>query len=382
MSRKVFVRLLLFAYQGDYLNKITFLKKLDSIVGPLCARALPALSSGNQSSLIVQKVLFIRPGGIGDAVLLIPTIQALKINYPQATIEVLAEKRNGAVFDLAPEVKQVFCYDHWSDWRQLLTRRYDIIIDSEQWHYLSAIIARLIRSKKKIGFGTNDRRRLLTDVVSYRQDKYEQQTFLDLLSPLGLKPESMGLAPFLQIPAAIREKTSELLSELQNCSFVVLFPGASIAERRWKIEYFAELATRISTRGYGVILVGGSEDCEAGQRIAEADSTIIDLTGKTSLMVTAAILRRSILLVSGDSGVLHLGVGLDRATVSLFGPGISAKWAPQGEHHRVINHHLPCSPCTRFGTTPLCPIAGRCIQDISVDEVFSAVASLLPQKGA
>jgi ADP-heptose:LPS heptosyltransferase len=88
-------------------------------------------------------------------------------------------------------------------------------------------------------------------------------------------------------------------------------------------------------------------------------------------------LNRSQLLISGDSGVLHLGVGLGTPTVSLFGPGIADKWAPRGEQHIVINHKLPCSPGTRFGTTPPCPIGAKCIQDITVDEVFAASMKLV-----
>ncbi len=83
------------------------------------------------------------------------------------------------------------------------------------------------------------------------------------------------------------------------------------------------------------------------------------------------------MLVSGDSGVLHIAVGLNKPTVSLFGPGIAAKWAPRGEKHIVLNHHLDCSPCTRFGYTPSCSHGARCIQDITVEEVFTAVMTLL-----
>ncbi len=72
-----------------------------------------------------------------------------------------------------------------------------------------------------------------------------------------------------------------------------------------------------------------------------------------------------------------MGAGLSVPTVSLFGPGIANKWAPPGEQHIVINHKLPCSPCTRFGTTPPCPIGAKCIQDISVGEVFTAAQEIL-----
>jgi ADP-heptose:LPS heptosyltransferase len=86
-------------------------------------------------------------------------------------------------------------------------------------------------------------------------------------------------------------------------------------------------------------------------------------------------------LLSGDSGVLHIAMGLGVPTVSLFGPGRAGKWAPRGERHIVINKGLSCSPCTTFGTTPPCPISAQCLNDITVDEVFNAVAVLLTATG-
>jgi ADP-heptose:LPS heptosyltransferase len=103
----------------------------------------------------------------------------------------------------------------------------------------------------------------------------------------------------------------------------------------------------------------------------------LNLAGATTLAETAAVIKKSALLLSGDSGVLHIAVGLGVPTVSLFGPGRVKKWAPQGEHHIVINKELPCSPCTTFGHTPPCPIHAQCMRDISVDEVVTAVTMLL-----
>ena len=108
----------------------------------------------------------------------------------------------------------------------------------------------------------------------------------------------------------------------------------------------------------------------------------LNLAGMTSLSETAAVIQKSSLLLSGDSGVLHIAVGLGVPTVSLFGPGRVKKWAPQGERHIVISKELPCSPCTTFGTTPPCPNGIRCMSDITVDEVVNAVTRLLARVGA
>ena len=128
--------------------------------------------------------------------------------------------------------------------------------------------------------------------------------------------------------------------------------------------------------GLHVVLVGGGVDRSDGEQIVSGLDAL-NLAGRTSIAETAAILERAAVVVSGDSGILHIAVGLDRPTVSLFGSGIAAKWAPRGSRHVVINKNLPCSPCTRFGTTPPCPHEVRCLREISVDEVTVAIAHLL-----
>lgn len=356
-----------------------FLKKIDGVIGSLLARMWPRPKQPGGVLSSVSRLLLIRPGGIGDAVLLAPTIGRLREVFPMARIEVLAEKRNAGAFALCPGIDRVLCYDRPGELWQTLKNSYDVVIDTEQWHRLSAIVARMIRSQTKIGYGTNERRRLLSHAVDYSHDSYELNSFLELLKPLGIEPPATTHFSFLTIPAVDQETADNLLGTFLEKPFVVLFPGASIAERCWGIEKFRQLANRFIDEGLAVVVVGGKEDIAAGSAIVDGFCAL-NLTGKTSLCGTAGVLHRAQLLVSGDSGVLHIGAGLGTPTVSLFGPGIAAKWAPRGKQHVVINHNLSCSPCTRFGTTPPCPIGAKCIQDISVDEVFAAARNLLNVK--
>jgi ADP-heptose:LPS heptosyltransferase len=140
------------------------------------------------------------------------------------------------------------------------------------------------------------------------------------------------------------------------------------------------VAELLAAFGIPVVVVGGSEDRRQGEEIVSGGKGL-NLTGRTSLSETAAVIQRSVLLLSGDSGILHIAVGLDKPTVSLFGPGRARKWAPRGERHIVINKGLSCAPCTTFGTTPPCPIGAKCMGDITVDEVFNAVTVLLTATG-
>jgi ADP-heptose:LPS heptosyltransferase len=357
------------------------MKLLDAALGRIAASVFPAPSRILAPSTVTS-LLLIRPGGIGDAVLLAPAINSLKKTFPSAHITILAEKRNAGIFTLIPGVDKLLCYDRPREFLQALDGRYDVVIDTEQWHHLSAVVARFVAAPVKIGFDTNGRRRMFTQTVPYSHDDYESVSFARLLTALGIEAGSVELAaPFLSLPGSASNKAAELLEPLKGQPFVALFPGASIHERRWGTERFRCVGEVLSALGITMVVVGGSEDRLQGDVIT-AGGLGLNLAGSTSLSETAAVIQRSVMLLSGDSGVLHIAVGLGTPTVSLFGPGRAKKWAPQGDQHIVINKELPCSPCTTFGTTPSCPIHAQCMRDIAVDEVVTAVTVLLTSIGA
>lgn len=359
---------------------IRLMKILDVVLGHL---AVYLLAPPVRCSMPVNitSMLVIRPGGIGDAVLLAPVICSLKKTYPAIHITVLAERRNAGVFSLIPGVDSVLCYDRLGELIKALRGSYDVVIDSEQWHRLSAVVARITSAAVKIGFDTNERRRMFTHPIPYSHDDYEALSFARLLEPLGIEAGTLDTGTlFLSIPASTSAKAEALLGSLHEQPFVVIFPGASIPERRWGTGRFRQVAELLSAFGIRTVVVGGKEDQQQGNMIIDGGLGM-NLAGSTSLAESAAVIQKSSLLLSSDSGVLHIAVGLGVPTISLFGPGRAKKWAPQGARHIVINKGLSCSPCTTFGTTPRCPIDARCMRDITVDEVFNAVARLLTSVG-
>ncbi len=353
--------------------KVRLIKSIDNIFGTIIVKALPL--PGAISQFKPDSILFIRPGGIGDAILLIPAIQAIKKKYPYAVIDVLAEKRNSSAFKLCPYVNEIYLYDKPKQLLKAILGKKDVVVDTEQWHRMSAVVARLSGARVSVGYATNERKRLFSCQVIYSHDDYEANSFLHLLAPLGIAESEEIKFPFLVVPDDARKNAQKLLGDLANKNFVVIFPGASIPERRWGVEKFSALAGRLAKIGYPIVVVGGEADAFDGKQIVGTNLGL-NLAGKCSLAETAAVIERSALLISGDSGVLHMGVGLDRPTVSLFGPGIAKKWAPVGDKHIIINRKLPCSPCTRFGYTPKCLINAKCLADISIEEVVKAVLQL------
>jgi lipopolysaccharide heptosyltransferase II len=355
-------------------NKITLLKLLDVWIGRMLIRCFPAARS-SMTSVSLSRILIIRPGGIGDAVLLVPVILAIKEKYTDICIDVLAEKRNAAVYSLCPVETKVYSYDRWRELLHVLYAKYDAVIDSEQWYRLSALVAYLIRAPIKIGFQTNERSRLFNYRIPYRQSDYETKNFFRLVAMLDVAPPAQQQPPFLSAPDRAMHSAQGLIGEIRG-EYAVVFPGASVPEKRWEGNNFACLITRLQAMGLRVIIIGGESDrAEVLPKAVLANFT--DLIGKTTLEETAAIISLAKVFISGDSGVLHIAMGLGVPTVSLFGPSSTNKWAPRGERHIVINKNLHCSPCAKFGYTPKCSINARCMADITVAEVVAAVEKLL-----
>ncbi|PLX91333.1 MAG: hypothetical protein C0621_11055 [Desulfuromonas sp.] len=244
------------------------LSRLLKLFDRFCGGALLVLSPRGRrlTSVGARRILVLRPGGIGDAVLLVPALSSLRDYFPEARIDVLAEKRNAGAFSLTRVIDNVYRYDRPTDLWGVLCRRYDIVIDSEQWHALSAIVSRFAASGVTIGFDTGKRRRAFSFPVPYSHHDYEAGSFFHLLSPLGIVSPQTFSPPFLALPEDSRRCASEMLSFLNGKPYIVLFPGASISERRWGWENFASLASRLSEKGWKVVVVGGGMTLRWEQR--------------------------------------------------------------------------------------------------------------------
>ncbi|MBW1938495.1 MAG: glycosyltransferase family 9 protein [Deltaproteobacteria bacterium] len=184
-------------------------------------------------------------------------------------------------------------------------------------------------------------------------------------------------SPYFSPKNQERGKVDALLSDIKR-EIACIFPGASIIERLWPIDRWSQVADELWKMGRQPTIIGGKAEIDISQKIMDtANSPILNLCGRLSLSETAAMFDRSRLLISTDSGILHIGAMCNIPTVSLFGPGIADKWGPQGERHRIINKNLACSPCTKFGTTPPCPNNMACMMEISSEEVLAASKGLL-----
>jgi len=350
------------------------IKFADRLAGPILVSLLGGLGIRQEGP--VGSILVIRPGGIGDAVLLLPMLQRLSAIYSDATIEVLAECRNAEVFSWSPVVTKVWTYDRPLDFLQLFRQRFDLIIDTEQWYRLSAVVARLLAPSRLIGFSTNERSRLLSDPCPYKQDEYEAAMFMALLVPLEL----CGIVEALDAvnKPLVLPKTA---FGLKN-PYVVIFPGASVAVKQWPAEFFAEVACFCEEMGFDVVVIGGSAEKDSSQVISRALNRCHNLVGKTSLTESASIVAGAALMISGDTGLLHVAQLVEVPTVALFGPSNPRKWSRGEDRHIIVSTGADCSPCSRFGMISKCRHDVICMQDITVEMVTTAVSCLMKKSGA
>jgi lipopolysaccharide heptosyltransferase II len=373
--------------------QVNALKAIDRLVGGTLYRSL--LSSGRvarSSSVraapppagVIRRILVIRPGGIGDAVLLFPMLQALREAWPDAILDVLAERRNAGIFRANDRVDRVHLYDSafGTEMMRVLRGSYDLVVDTEQYHYLSAVIAHMTGAPYKCGFDTRGRGGLYSHRVHYDDQTYEVYLFLDLARAVtgrefAFDPE----APFFPVREDLLDAARGRYGIGRGSKTVVMQPGASIMQRRWEPEKFLALARWLVDRGWKTILVGGPSEQQASRIIAEGvpADRVIDLCGKIPLEETAAIVALCDLYVGSDTGVLHIAYGVGTPTVHLFGPGVLEKWAPKGSRYQAISKKLPCSPCIRYNYVPPCPYDTECMKMITVDEVVEAVARITGQ---
>ncbi len=365
------------------------LKSLDATVGRLLCLLLgygDYLRSGGRSpaaasvalNISGKRILVIRPGGLGDMILLLPALHALAQSFPDAVIDVLCENRNTAVLPLSGFNGRILHYDRdrWRLWRRLRGRRYDIVVDTEQFHHLSAVIARLTGASCRIGFKINPVRNLLyTHLVNYALDAPESAQFMRLLTPFGLLDADPSLDGSLAQAAARLDRPVDTPSG----NAVAVYAAASTPYKQWPFECFKQLlSVIIDDLKLEVILVGGKEAVPISRRLAAvfakrpaSEPRVISMAGRTSLLETAAILQQSGFFVGGDCGLTHLAVAVGVPTVTLYGPSDPLKWGHPPARHQVIHRGLSCSPCFIFGYHRPCRTRD-CMSAITVEEVIAA----------
>jgi len=333
----------------------------------------------------IKRVLVIRPGGLGDMVLLQAMLKRLHDQYPHALIDLICERRNEEILKLSTFPVHVFPYDAHPLrlLRRLWDGGYDVTIDSEQFHYFSAVMALFSRASIRIGYKINPGRNpIYTHLITYDLEGYEADEFMKLLGPLGICG-SAQVPGCLTIPdVRLPDDFAVLLAKIQKASqcLILIHVGASVRHKTWAFANFVALVQGLCRNEENIIgLVGGRGDRVLATKVAERcgrQDRVIMMAGKLTILQTAKLLSRAGLFVGGDSGLAHMATALDVPSVVMFGPSDAKKWCRESDTVAVVRKELACSPCFIFGYHKHCRTIA-CMNQVGVGEVLEACRKVI-----
>lgn len=296
-----------------------------------------------------MRTLIVRQSAIGDCVLTIPMLGALRQAYPDSTISWLVEESSASLLRGHPWLDEVITVR--KGWlkrpselvrlaRLLRGQRFDLVIDPQSL-LKSALAVFLTRAKRRIGFAPPQGRE---QSHWFYSDRVECQTshivhkHLELLVPLGLEP-NLSRFCFPKFPDS-RQLIGRFIegSELSGRSWYVMFAGASWPSKRWEADRFAQVARELaSSRGSRAVVAWGSEEelKVAEQIVAESKGSAV-LADRLSLPDLQVLTELAEFYVGADTGPMHIAAASGTDCVALFGPTRPDLCGPVGERHRVI----------------------------------------------
>jgi lipopolysaccharide heptosyltransferase II len=327
------------------------------------------------------RILAIRFSSIGDVLLTTPLIRAVRARYPAAHLASLTKLAFAPLLSDNPRLDEAITLapdqSLTSLARDLRARRFTHIMDLH-----GSLRTRMLRFLVPGKWSGYRKHRIAREIlIRYKKNVYPREIpvperYFDAATTLAVKPDGGPPEFFLHPQAQVDVATWLLASDLpSDRGLVAVAPGAAHNTKRWPGEYWRDLVQRLTSDGQTIVVVGGPEDLEIGNAVAEAGGTrAVNVAGKFGLQGTGALLARCGLVVSGDTGVMHMATGVNTPLVALFGPTVRAfGFFPYSPRAVILERDLDCRPCTAWGTER-CPLGHhRCLRDISVAQVQDVV---------
>ncbi len=368
-------------------------KKLDSWVGQAGIVALAAIPAGRAreagAGFEPRRILVIKLSALGDTLLMVPALRELRRRYPGAEVGMVGTAVNrGIALELPRFIDRFFCLDPGRAMRdpryllgfvrELAREGWELGIDFDQWTNVTPLLLRMARVPVRIGFRTPARFRHLLYTHTEPRDAagHEADNFLRLLRPLGIEPP----APVLELDVR-PEAEAHVRALLSQAGWngadplLVTHPGCGHAHpRAWPAERYRELCTRLAGEGSTFFVFTG-----AGGEAPMAESLAASLPGRAAALTRLTIpefvacISLGDLVLSGNTGAMHVAAALGRAQVFLEGPNDPRKWGPINPRAVGVFSTCPGCPCLDMGWE-FHRTDGFCMEQISVDEVHGAVA--------
>lgn len=335
-----------------------------------------------------QKILIVGPSWVGDMVMAQALYKLLLRRKPDAELHVLAPAWSKSVLERMPEIYRTIeqPLGHGDlGWRarRSLGRRLNaegyaqaIILPRS---FKSALVPYFASIPVRTGFRGEWRYGLVNDMRPFDPEVLDQT--VKRFVALGIERAETELPavdnPSLQVDAQSRGRTLDRFGINTDADTVALMPGAEFGPAKcWPLKYFADLASRLARVGIRVWVLGSAKERELGDAILTSVDRLgaRNLCGETSLAEVADLLSAAKVAVTNDSGLMHLAAAVQTYVVALYGSSSPTFTPPLTDTKRVFYLNLECSPCFQRH----CPLGHfRCMKEISVDTVCSAVVTAL-----
>ncbi len=331
---------------------------------------------------------------MGDLILSTPVLRTLRAAFPDAYLGMAIADEYKPLLQGHPDLNALFLYDKKGEHRsalgtlkfarQIKEHRFDtaLILHSTNRAVLTAVLAgipRRVGYARRLGW-------LLTDAVPYIKSEgtvHEIDYNLQLVKRLGV--ETADRTTSVALDASAEPAVTQFLAEngLTGKPFAVLHPGASCPSKRWPEERFAQLGDWIVGRyQMPVVVMTGPAERTAGQRVIERMKTpAVSAAGRFNIGELSWLLKKASILISNDSGPVHLACAVGTPVISIFGRwggGLSpARWGPAGPRAAALHHDIGCRPCLAHR----CTIGFVCLRAVTVEEAAASVDFLLKSIG-
>jgi heptosyltransferase-3 len=340
-----------------------------------------------------RNILLIQLGDIGDVVLSLPSIRALKENFQQANVVVAVREKAQELIQDCPWATGVIAIDKNSrSFIQEIICQKNFFLRIRKYHFdlvldlrtgtRGAILAMLSGARQRVGFYASDgkvwRNRLFTHLYApeTKPGDYVADRYLSLLVAHNITTDNCE--PEIDVPLEKQQNADAIFTKAQipfDRPVIAIQPFALWQYKEWGLDKYIQLINRlVSEYNVSVIITGSPDESkQADEIIKQCRRNTYNLAGRTSLGTLSAVLKTCSLFIGGDSAGIHIAAAVGTPTVSIFGPSSSADWAPRGKQHTVVQKDLECAPCHKKG----CQGKGfsRCLEELTVDEVMTAVRS-------
>ena len=345
-----------------------------------------------------KRILLLRLERIGDLVMALPAIAAVRVLAPSAHVELVVGSWNAQLARAIPSVDEVHTLDaQWLArdgaglgiaplllrgafaWRK---KRYDLAINFEPDVRSNLLIA-ASGAHWTAGYSSAGGGPLLDEALQYDPASHTADNAKRLVETVFAAGALPNPAPLILIPEEYHRRARTLLGSARR-PLVAMHVSGGRPVKQWEPARFADVARRlVAGRGASILLTGAVADRPLVEQVARdlPPGAAIDATGEVDLLTLAALLDACELLVSGDTGPMHIAAAVGTPIVAVFGPSDPRRYAPRGPHDRVVRVDLPCAPCNRIRLPPArCTgIIPDCLALIAPDRVLDAAIAIIDQ---